>query len=296
MTIREALQVNDRSISGRDAEIFLQYAINQSLSYLLAHGEIVLTAAQQAQFEGYITKREQNQPVAYIVGQKEFYGRPFKTDKRALIPRPETEGLIDKALSFLPEHFKALTISTNKPCPIHILELGTGCGNIAVTLALELEKRAVPAHIIATDVVPEPLALAQENFDLLSLGQELTKITFLVADLFDALSIRSQAPFDLIIANLPYVPTTWKIDPLAQPEVVFQEPDIALFGGEDGMDIYRMFFVEAPQYLAPDGRILIEYGEDETPALTNIATTAFPDRTITTYQDYAGLDRILEIV
>jgi release factor glutamine methyltransferase len=296
-SIAQALNVQERTISRRDAEIFLQHALNKPLSYLLAHPEDTLTPLQTEQFEGFVARRELNEPVAYITGNKEFYGRPFLCDKRALIPRPETEGIIDRSMAFLPMLFKSHLSTNNKPCPLHVLELGTGCGNIAVTLGLELQQANVPATIIATDVAAEALELALQNWQELSTSETpLIKLDFLQADMFDAAEIRTLAPYDLIVANLPYVPTTWKFDPAAQPEVVFREPDVALFGGEDGLDLYRSFFEEVAQYLKDDGYILIEYGEDETPAITELARAAFPKRSITTYQDYAQLDRILEII
>ncbi|MEI6478212.1 MAG: peptide chain release factor N(5)-glutamine methyltransferase [bacterium] len=295
MTVKEALDVSQRSVSGREAEIFLQEAMGVERSWLYAHGEDELTTTQETTYSGFLDKREQNLPVAYITGHKEFYGRLFNCDKRALIPRPETEGLIDRAVAWLPEYFAKHAKESNKPCPVRILELGTGCGNIAVTLALELAKREVPCQIVATDLAPEALELAQENWEKLKDTTDWARIHFVEADLFDHSMVRSRTPYNLIIANLPYVTDEWKFDPIAQPEVVFQEPDIALFGGLDGLDIYRRFFGEVSQYLANDGHILIEYGEDQTPAITPLAKQVFPEKKLHFYPDYAGLDRTMEI-
>jgi len=251
----------------------LAHALQKDRAYLHAHPEAELTDAQREAYEACLARREQNEPVAYITGVKEFYGRPFKCDERALIPRPETEALIDRAVAFLKD--------AEAP---RILELGTGCGNIAVTLALELPK----AEITATDVAVDALALAQENADALGVTPR-----FLAADLFADPAI--EGPYDLIIANLPYVPDEWKHNPLAQAEVVFREPEIALFGGPDGLNIYRRFFAEAPRFLAAGGRILIEFNEDQGQAIAQLAQDAFPDRQVDVSQDYAGLDRCLEI-
>ncbi|MBU6389113.1 peptide chain release factor N(5)-glutamine methyltransferase [Patescibacteria group bacterium] len=279
MTVSQALNVADRSISFREAEIFLQHILGASRAWLHGHGDQKLTPEQSSRFEEFCRRREQNEPVAYIIGEKEFYGRRFYCDRRALIPRPETEGLIDIAMQW----------SRNRGRPIKILELGTGSGNIAITLSLEL---SVPAKIVATDISPAALELARKNYQELGHRQP---IRFICADLFHHSEIKKAAPFDLIIANLPYVPTAWQSDPEAQPEVVFQEPDIALFGGEDGLELYRRFFADAPQYLGANGKIIIEFGEEETQKITAIAQKAFSNAQLTIQPDYAGLDRILQV-
>lgn len=291
MTINQALNVQDRSVSTRDAEVLLQEVLKVERSFLHAHPEQKLTAEQRKKYENFLQRREANEPVAYITGHKEFYGREFKTDERALIPRPETEKLIDLTCAWAPNYFQKHLKATNKPCPIRILELGTGCGNIAITLSQELSKLHTLYEIIATDISPNALALAQEN--AAKLGAKYLK--FLQADLFTHPDFKIKMPYDLLIANLPYVSNSWKTDPLAQPEVVFQEPDIALFGGEDGLDIYRNFFQQAPQFLAEDGLLLIEFNEDQTNTLSKLAQSAFPHKKCRVYQDYAGLDRVLEI-
>jgi release factor glutamine methyltransferase len=293
MNIQQALNVQNRTVSYRDAEVLLAAVLKKDRTWLYAHSESELSHSDAEKYETYLIAREGNQPVAYITGVKEFYGRPFSIDARALIPRPETEGVIDHAMAFLPKQFMAHLKATNKPCALKILELGTGCGNIAVTLAAELGKHPVAADIIATDVAPEALELAQENYKKLGESNKNIRLEFLEASLFDHKKIQGSEPFDLIVANLPYVPTTWKIDPAAQPDVIFHEPDVALFGGEDGLDIYREFFQKAPEYLAESGQIIIEYGETQTKELLPLARAAFPTKKADVYQDYAGLDRVL---
>jgi len=296
MTIKEALNVQNRTVSSRDAEVLLGHVLATTREFLHTYPEKELTDKQSATFENALTRREKNEPVAYITGVKEFYSRPFKCDNRALIPRPETEALIERSLILLEKEFKDHLKATNKPCPLHVLEIGTGCGNIAVTLALELAKKGLPATILATDISKEALDLAQENATALkAYDNKNIQLTFLEADLFDHAKIGEKKPYDLIAANLPYVSTTWQLNPAAQPDVVFYEPDIALFGGEDGLVHYRKFFKEAPAYLAKNGHIVCEYGEDETIDFIPLAKRAFPGRDGIVYQDYAGLDRIFEL-
>ena len=294
MTIREALDVSKRSISFREAEIFLSHAAGLSRVQLHMHPDQVLTLVQSQTFEKYLIRREANEPVAYIIGSKEFYGRLFSCDQRALIPRPETEGLLDQALELLPKRFHSQLKATNKPCPIRILELGTGCGNIAVTLSLELAARHIPVEITATDISTEALCLAEENWQSLRTPAAQPP-RWLVADLFDEPVIQTRAPYDLVIANLPYVPSAWRFDPLAQPDVIFYEPDISLFGGEDGLDLYRRFFMEVKNFTQPDGFILIEYNENQTQMMLELITTALPQAGVQVQQDYAGLDRTVVI-
>ncbi len=298
MTVLEALNlVQHRSVSRRDAEVFLQHILQIERAELHTHDERELTPEQEEHYLKCLDRREQNEPVAYITGWKEFYGRRFACDHRALIPRPETELLIDRALALAPGIFSENLNTTGKPCPVRVLELGTGVGNIAATLCFELAKQQTPAQIIATDVVVEAVQLAQENLERLSEvpGEQTSPTTLLIADMFDHPSIAKGAPYDLIVANLPYVPIGWKTDSAAQPDVVFWEPDIALFGGEDGLDHYRVFFDQVWEYLAPEGVILIEYGEDETGDLRFLLDGMQETLELTVHKDYAELDRMLEI-
>ena len=149
--------------------------------------------------------------------------------------------------------------------------------------------------LVATDLSPDALALASENWEALKPDNRHVRLGFLESDLFAHPDIAKHAPFDLIAANLPYVSNEWKMNPAAQPDVVFHEPDLALFGGEDGLDLYRQFFAAAPRFLHPNGAIVLEYGEDQTLRMQALAQAAFPEKTISTLQDYAGLDRILVV-
>ncbi len=297
MTIVQALNVQHRSVSYRDAEVLLATVLKVERAYLHTHPDIALNSQEQEAFESFLRRREQNEPVAYITGHKEFFGRMFKIDNRALIPRPETEGLVERALEWAVPYFKEHTAASGTPCPLCILELGTGAGPIGVSLALELVERAIPATLMCTEIDEPALALAEENWRALSEGKATGNIvmSFILADLFEHEKI-SKRPFNLIIANLPYVETTWQVGTGAQPDVVFFEPDVALFGGQDGLEMYRRFFSEAPKHLEKAGAVMVEYGETQTAVISRLATAAFPDKKMTIHQDYAGLDRILTLV
>lgn len=293
MTIAQALaSVQNRSVSYREAEIFLAAVLQVTRAYLFAHPEQRLKTSQRQLFGRYIKRREKNEPVAYILGQKEFYGRPFVVDRRALIPRPETEGLIDDAVSYATDYFHTHLASQNKPCPLHILELGTGCGNIAISVAIELSQRNVPVSLLATDLSPQALELAQLNQQqLIPTPPRSLKLQFCQADLFANPLIKKQSPFVLILANLPYVESSWAQNPAAQADVIFYEPDLALFGGSDGLQIYQQFFAEVKPFLADDGAIMIEHGEKQTAAIHQLVQTHLGVQPITK-KDGSGLDRI----
>jgi release factor glutamine methyltransferase len=295
-TISEALNVSQITVSYREAEVLLAHVLSCTREHLHTYPEQELTETQYAEYQHFLERRQRNEPVAYITGVKEFYGRPFKCDARALIPRPETEGVIDLAVPFLTTWFKEQSAASNKPCPVSVLELGTGAGNIGVTLSLELQHAHVPTTLILTDVSHEALALAEENYTLLNPKPSTHLVVkFLQADLFDHEKIAGKT-FQLITANLPYIAPAWRMNPDAQPDVLFHEPDVALFGGdEDGLGLYRTFFRDAPSHLEKGGKIIVEYGEDQTPALKPLAEAAFQGAAIIVHQDYAGLDRILEI-
>lgn len=293
MTIAQALDVRHRSVSYREAEVLLAEITGLQREYLLAHPDQNLDVNEVARYEDFLIRRERNEPVAYIIGYKEFYGRPFRTDSRALIPRPETEGMIDLAVAFLSKRFKGLLAAKGKPCPLSILELGTGSGNITITLAHELATKRVAAEIVATDIAPEALELAEVNAVALGVPS-VCRITWVEADLFGSSKVDRRAPYDLILANLPYVATTWKQDPAAQQDVLFYEPDVALFGGVTGTDIYQRFWLDLPTYLKPDGDVLIEFDHGQSAEMLPFAQAALPTHTFNVIKDYAGLDRLLQ--
>ena len=295
MTIKEALNVSDRTISFRDAEVLLAAALGVDRTRLHTYPEEIIDESRARVYEEFLKRREQNEPVAHIIGTKEFYGRPFITDARALIPRPETEGLIDPAVAWCENRFRTHVNAANLPCPLFIAELGTGCGNIAITLALELAALHIPATIIAGEISGEALELTKENWESLRHEHHMGNIQlhFVESDMF-ADARFNKRPFDLLIANLPYVEETWRINPAAQKDVIFYEPDVALFGGDgDGLGLYRQFFAEAPTHLVNDGAIMVEYGETQTPLLLPVIEKAFPEKKATVLQDYAGLDRVV---
>jgi release factor glutamine methyltransferase len=284
ITIKEALDVHERSVSFREAEILLGWVLGVSREILYQSPEMVLEPEIWQKYIKTLEMREKNIPIAYITGSKEFFGHPFKCDQRALIPRPETEALVEEALAYL---------NRSELNTLSVLELGTGSGNIAISLALGSPK---PIKIIATDISPEALDLAKENEQsLVTNNSSANQIKFVQADLFNHPEIKKCSPYNLILANLPYVPESWRFDPQAQPEVIFYEPAVALFGGEEGTQLFPRFFQKVGPFLAEKGEIWLEIGDDEGEFIQNEAQKYLPKKKATLLRDYAGLVRYLNL-
>jgi release factor glutamine methyltransferase len=216
--------------------------------------------------------------VAYIVGQKGFWSFDLSVSPDVLVPRPETECLVELALTQLPE--------SGISGPLRVLELGTGTGAIAIALALER-----PGHqIIATDVSMQALQIARKNADRYELND---KIDLVCADWFETFSVKR--PFlDLIIANPPYIPTA-EIQQL-QPEIAFYEPRLALDGGMDGLDILQHILKEAVHYLRPGGALMMEMGSDQRQALGSFMKDLLAYSSFQFFKDYSDRNRILKAV
>ncbi len=234
----------------RDAELLLLHVTGTTRADLLTRPERPLSEAHRADYDGAIARRRQQEPVQYIIGVQEFFGRAFRVTPAVLIPRPETEHLIEAAL--------ALPLGSGER--LRILDVGTGSGIVAVTLALECPH----ATVTATDISADALAIAQQNARSQSIEG---RIRFLQSDLLAAVGGQS---FDLIAANLPYVADS---EPLA-PEVVRFEPHTALFAGPDGLTLYRRLIPAAAAALAPGGHLLLEIGQGQQPAVEQLLAAA----------------------
>ncbi len=265
------------------AEVLLGHVLGVSRAHLLAQPERILTPAEQVAYERLVERCAQGEPLFYLTGHREFYGLDFLVDRRVLIPRPETELLVEQALSVI------------SPSSV-VVDVGTGSGCIAVTLAVCLSgphpppprERGVKA-LYATDLSPAALEVARANAARHGVAGQ---ITFLQGDLLAPLP----EPADVIVANLPYVARDEWDRLAAEPNVTEFEPAIALDGGRDGLDLFRRFFAQAPAYLMPGGTILLEVGADQAGAVAQLAQQAFPQAQVAIRRDYAGLDRIVSVV
>lgn len=262
-----------------EADVLLRHALNLNgdRAHLLAilHDPLPETAA--ARFEALVARRLNHEPTAYIVGHREFYGLELECAPEALIPRPETELLVDIALEWLRTREPPL------PRPL-IVDVGTGNGALAVALSVNWRS----ARVLAIDTSASALALARRNAQRHGVSD---RVAFARGDLFSPL--RRGANVDLIVANLPYVSAEdW--DRLA-PEITRYEPREALVGGPCGTETVERMLAQAPAYLAPRSLLLCEIGDRQGEELRAAAVRAFPDAWVEIRQDLAGLDRVLYV-
>jgi release factor glutamine methyltransferase len=278
MTIAEALRETSRRLeeaggTGRlDATLLLEYVTDESRERFITDGARVLTGVEREGFALAVERRLKGEPVAYITGEVGFYGRTFAVDQRVLVPRPETEHLVEAALEAL--HASGKTTGS-------IADIGTGSGAIAITLAAELPD----AWIFGTDISHGAIDVARRNAARNNVFQSCT---FLHGDL--AAPLGRFAPFDLVVANLPYV-ATGEIPGL--PDPVAFEPSLALDGGPDGLALYRRPIAELPALLAPEATVAFEAAPATIRPLAELAGAAFPGVHVRIGSDYAGLERFL---
>lgn len=231
----------------RDAELLLLHTLQRDRAWLLAHPEAEITSEQLAEYESLIARRARYEPIQYLTGQQEFYGLALRVTPAVLIPRPETEHLVEAALGLIPPD----PITDH---PARILDVGTGSGAIAIAIAAHRPRAAVTA----ADISPAALAVARENA-----ATHHVAIRFVESDLLTALR---DEQFDLILSNPPYVPGSDQLE----PQVRDFEPHSALFAGESGLDIYRRLIPQAQSALVPGGWLLMEIGHGQRESLAGL--------------------------
>lgn len=249
----------------RDAEILLEFVTGKARTYLLAFGETQLSAEQEAQLATLLARRKSGEPVAHLVGEREFWSLPLYVSPATLIPRPDTECLVEQALSRLPA----------QAC--RILDLGTGTGAIALALASERPD----CEVTAVDVMPDAVALAQRNVARLG----FPNVTVLQSSWFSALDNRT---FGMIVSNPPYID---EHDPhLTQGDVRF-EPLTALVATNEGLADIVHIVTTSRQHLLPGGWLLVEHGWTQGDAVRDVFIAA-GYRAVETCCDYGGNDRL----
>ncbi len=280
-TIREALDglisrlEKTSDVPGLDAQVLLARLLDRPRSWVLAHPEAPLTGNRFAALEALVARREGGEPLPYILGTWEFFGLEFEVTPDVLIPRPETELLVEQAINWL----RKLGPGRRE---LRVLDVGTGSGCIAISLAVN-----VPGiSITATDISPAALKVALCNAEKMDVSG---CITFLEADLFPNPLISD--PFTLIVANPPYIPTKT----LHKIPVYGREPTLALNGGSDGLALIRRILAKAPNRLDSGGLLLMEIEASEGPAVYSLASDAFTKARIHLHKDLAGHDRLLEV-
>jgi release factor glutamine methyltransferase len=254
-----------------DAELLLGKILKLDRIGLLLDAEKPLARHELGQYRELHQRRRAGEPVAYLLGVREFYGRPFAVDRRVLIPRPDTEHLVEVALT----RTRHLSLSAR------VLDLCTGSGCVAVSLGRERPT----SRVLGADISPDALAVAVEN--ALRLGAY--NVAFLLSDLWAALR-PGRDRFDLVTANPPYI-AAGDIPGLAV-DIRAYEPLLALEGGADGLDFYRRIVAEAPAFLAEGGVLAVEIGFDQGQAVQGLFAAA-GYRAVALQRDYGGLDRVV---
>jgi release factor glutamine methyltransferase len=262
-SIAEMLRIPN--IDPLDARALLRAALGVDGAYLVAHAGDALTGAQRERYLAWIERRRAGEPIAYLTGEREFYSLAFKVTPAVLIPRPETEVLVEAALERIPAQ-----------APCRVLDLATGSGCVAVAIALHRPR----ARVTAADASGEALAVARDNA-----ARHGAAIEFVESDWFAALAGRR---FDLIVCNPPYVAES---DPhLSEGDLRF-EPRAALLGGADGLACIRLIVAHAPAHLEPGGVLLLEHGHDQgSRCRALLERTGYRD--VSSRRDLAGIERV----
>ncbi len=275
MTLKQALSqvrailtanwVEDAPLEG---ELLLRHALNASRIQLYLDLNLELSPEQETTFWQLIKRRLDGEPTAYIIGHREFYGLDFSVDPSILIPRPESELLVEKALK-LARNYQVSTVA----------EIGTGCGAIAISLALNLPQ----AKIYATDISALALNVALINCQKHKVAN---RVCLLEGNLLDPVP----EPVDLIVANLPYV----KKSELVQTKLK-SEPLLALNGGSDGLEKIRQLCQQSGDKLRPEGCLLLEIGQGQRRAVTTVLHSQFSRAKIEVAPDLSGIDRVISL-
>lgn len=275
MTVDAALVEARRRIGGdspgTDARLLLAHVLGRDRAWLLAHGDALLSPGASARFEHLVGRRELGVPVAYLTGEAWFYGLRFAITRDVLVPRPETESLIEATLELLARRTPGARL--------RLCDVGTGSGAIAIVLAARLPDAAVEA----IDVSPAALAVAARNAALHGVEQ---RVRLTLGDVLEG----THGRYDCIVANLPYVPVA-QIPPL--PDPVAHEPRGALDGGPDGLLLYRRLLRRLPERLAPDGVLVLEAAPPTIGLLAELTAAALSDALVRVVPDAGGSERLV---
>ena len=275
-----------------DAELLMAHALGVERTTVLAHPEGAVGPEAAARLLDGVARRAAGEPVAYIRGIKEFHGVAFAVDARALIPRPETEVLVDLALGAIGDRLARAARPPGTP-PLAVADVGTGSGAIAVALAVALRRRGMlgEVEIVASDVSDEAVDLARENAVAQGVGDRVGVVS---AELLPTPSrpaglVVVADRFDVVCANLPYIPSSVVPE---LPVAASFEPRAALDGGPDGLDVIRRLLAVLPERVAADGVALLEIGDEQGPAIRAAVAKRLPGWEVRVEPDLAGRPRV----
>jgi len=259
-----------------DAQVLLAHVFDKPRTWVIAHPNSTPDFEQAAKLSDLTKRLELGEPLPYVLGHWEFFGLDFDITPDVLIPRPETEMLVERAVAWLQASSERRTVA----------DIGTGSGCIAVSFAMHIPK----IRIVGTDISLPALQVARRNAIKFNIAHQIDLVQCdLLPQHINSLS--TDRHFDLVCANLPYIPTS-KLNTLP---IYGREPTIALDGGADGLDPFRNFFKLVPEWMASGGRILLEIEATRGLAVLSLAYDAFSSAAIHLHQDLAGHDRLLEI-
>ena len=274
MTIKTALALATKKLATKkissaslDAELLLSFILQKPKIFLYAHNEQELNARQENNFKRAINRRLKHEPIASITGQKEFFGLTFQVNKKVLIPRPETELLVEEVISY-----------TNNKSTKRLVDIGTGSGCIAIAIKKyrpELEVTAADKSLVAI------------NTARINARSNKTKIKIIQSDLIKKIPNKK---IDIITANLPYLPTARKTH-----KDLSYEPKMALFSGQDGLDLYTKLFKQISQLRQTPQLILCEIDPSQNTKIKKLANTLLPEYSAETKKDFAGKHRLLKL-
>lgn len=274
MNLRQTLASLQPALPALEARVLLCHVLEKNASWLLAHPELEFPPEKQSMLNSVVQRFQHGEPLPYILGHWEFYGLDFDVSPDVLIPRPETELLIETALAWAKTR-------PHPRLPLRCLDIGTGSGIIPVTLAAQLRD----SEWTATDISPAALAVARQNAQKHQVDR---RIRFIESDLFP---VGEPLHYDLVTSNPPYIPS----ETMLGLEVYGKEPTLALDGGPDGLVVIRRLLAGLTGQMPSGGLVLIEIENRQGPAVTTLAHQHFPAAEIQIHQDLARHDRLLSI-
>jgi release factor glutamine methyltransferase len=281
MTVKQAIKFGHNALrdtsptSLTDTKVILQHVLQTDRTKLQQKMENLLTDGQFRAFQEYLSKRQKNEPIAYIIGHKEFYGIDFYVDERVLIPRPETELLVEKTLSEL---------GKRRDEKLLFVDIGTGSGNIACTIA----RLAPLLPVVATDISKEAVLVAKRNARTIQVSKQ---IDFRVGSMLVPLSDKEISENVIVMcANLPYVPVRYNVAP-----DIHYEPELAIFAGPDGTEIYEEFLDHVAERPFKDLTLFLEIDHDQGKPIRDLIAAKLPGASTTVAKDYLGHDRIVRV-
>ncbi len=266
-----------------EAEVLVRLVVGMDRVRYFASLQEPIGAEQSTALDEFVQRRLRGEPLAYIVGSREFYGMDFQVDSRVLIPRPETELLVDLALGFLSDREAALRseYGTGGKSPVTVADVCTGSGAVGIAIAA----KAPDIRVIATDISADPIDVAAANAIAHSV---LDRVELRLGDLLGPIP----EVLELIVANPPYIPTeNWE----ALPPDVKMEPRVALDGGEDGLEVCRRLLKQAADRLVPGGAMFVELMPEQIDSAMGVAARLFEDAAVGSISDLSGDPRVLKI-